>query len=362
MKRILLYMLALFSPFYLVMAQTGTLKTKVSMLIGHASQKDLYTKAPGQSGMKISSLGKGTEVEILEVDSIENTLVKVRTKKKEGYIHRVSFSDPTVLYGIMPNFRKEYIDLIKRRELALGMTKNETALGFNVAPAKIYKDGDKTIWSFDGFVGPCNAYFYKDCLYEYDVPVYGRKKYEMIYDLELVNVESLENALKKNGEVKITNVQEEQKRKYIYEDENISIIWDTDKKHFKFDLQNKSPYSIKLPWDDVSFVDWSHRSNRMIHSGVRFAEKSNSQPTSVVPKGSILSDILIPADNIVLINATWNEMDLFPRISCPQEWDDKGHEFVGKKVSILFPIVIQDVKNEYLFEFEIKGAGIVESR
>lgn len=362
MKKILFYTLILFLACHSSMAQTGTLKAKVTFLVGEASQEDLFTKPFSQTGMKKSSLGKGTNVDILSVDTIENTLVRVRSGKKKGYIHRVSFSDPTVLYGFMPNFRKEYIDLIRKRELALGMSMNETALVFNVAPQDARKDNDKTTWSFGGFVGPCYAYFYKDYLYEYDVPVYGRKKYDAVYSLQLVNVERPQSIKEKFGEVKITNVQEEQQRKYSYEDDNISIIWYVGKKQFNFDLHNKGKYSIKLPWDDMAFVNLSHHSNRLIHSGIRYAEKSNGQPASVIPRNSTLSDIMIPSDNVVLVDNTWNEMDLFPRISCPQEWEDRKDEFLGKKVSVLFPVIIQDVVNEYMFEFEITGIEITEEK
>lgn len=362
MKKMLLFTLILFLECHFVMAQTGILKAKTTFLIGEAAQEDLYTKTLEKAGLKKSSLAKGTEVEILFVDTVKNTLVRIRSGKKEGYIHRVSFSDPTVLYGFMPNFRKEYIDLVKHKNLKLGMTMNETALAFNVAPSNIRTEKDKTIWYFSGFVGPCSASFYKDCLYEYDVPVYGKKEYEALYNLELVNVERPQSINEKFGEVKITNVQEEQHRKFSYEDENISIIWYASKKQFNFDLRNKGKYSIKLPWDDMSFVDLSHRSNRIIHSGIRYAQKFNEQPSSVIPRNSTLSDILMPADNVVLVGSTWNEMDLFPRISCPEEWEDRKNEFIGKKVSILFPIIIQDVVNEYLFEFEIKGISIVETK
>lgn len=362
MKTLLFYTLILFLGCHVTMAQTGKIKTKVTILIGETSEKDLYTKTLEQNGLKKSSLAKGTEVEILSVDSIENTLVKVRAGKKEGYIHRVSFEDPTVLYGYMPGLRKEYLDLIKRKQLALGMTMNETALGFNVAPAKVRKEGDKTIWSFSGFVGVCNAYFYKGTLYEYDVPVYGRKRYEAVYDLELVNVERPQDISERYGEVKITNTQEEQHTHYSYEDENISITWYAGEKSFSFSLQNKGKYSIKLPWDDMSFVDLEHNSKRMIHSGIKYSEKSKEQPASVVPKNSKLSDMLIPADNLVLIGSTWNEMNLLPRISCQQEWEGVKDKFMNKKVSILFPIIIQDVVNEYLFEFEIKGIEITEKK
>ena len=128
--------------------------------------------------------------------------------------------------------------------------------------------------------------------------------------------------------------------------------WYADSKHFYFDLTNKSKYTIKINWYDISYVDYNGKVGHVMHSGVKYIERTNSQPSLTVPKGACLSDVLIPTENIyfnkMLFGGSWEENNLIPS----NHKDDKA-KFVGKIMTIMMPIMIENVQNDYTFIFSI---------
>ena len=173
------------------------------------------------------------------------------------------------------------------------------------------------------------------------------------YNTSLVSVESPADAKIKYGETKIINtIGEDGISKYTYEDDFINIVWYIGKSKLNFFLTNKSGYSIKLPWDDMAYVDENGITMRVIHSGGRLIDRNATQAPSVVPKNATLEDILIPSENIYF-SSGWIEKSLFPSYNS-QEAANKS-PILGKTIRIIFPIIIQDVQNEYVFEFSIDG-------
>jgi hypothetical protein len=63
--------------------------------------------------------------------------------------------------------------------------------------------------------------------------------------------------------------------------------------------------SLKIDWDKSAFIDLDGNSGRIIHSGVKYNERNNSQvPTMIPPLGKI-SDSLIPAEHIDWASDNW---------------------------------------------------------
>lgn len=65
---------------------------------------------------------------------------------------------------------------------------------------------------------------------------------------------------------------------------------------------------------------------------------------------------MIPNDNVYYVNGQyggWRKGKLFFPID-KNNIEEPKQLFIGKTVRILFPIIIQDVKNEYVFEFRVE--------
>ncbi len=183
------------------------------------------------------------------------------------------------------------------------------------------------------------------------------KSYVATYSVGLKTVESPANAKQQFGETKVVNFQDGTTNKYRYEDDYINIVWYVSPKQFNFDLTNKSGHTLKVNWDDISYVDYTGKTGRVMHAGVKYTDRNTSQPASTVPKGASLSDILLPTDNVYYVSGQyggWREKYLIPCVY--KDAASKANEapsYVGKTMTIMMPIMIENVQNDYTFTFSI---------
>lgn len=181
--------------------------------------------------------------------------------------------------------------------------------------------------------------------------------YMASYSVGLSSVESPADAKKQFGETKVVTFKDGEVDKYRYEDDFIEIVWYVGLKKFNFELKNKSTHTMKINWDDISYVDINGKTRRVMHAGVKYIERNNSQPATSLPKGASLSDILLPTDNVILSSGLyggWIESNLIPSYYSTSEAMANGAEsYVGKKMTILMPIMIENVQNDYTFVFNI---------
>lgn len=181
--------------------------------------------------------------------------------------------------------------------------------------------------------------------------------YMASYSVGLSSVESPADAKKQFGETKVVTFKEGEVDKYRYEDDFIEIVWYVGLKKFDFELKNKSTHTMKINWDDISYVDINGKTRRVMHAGVKYIERNNSQPATSIPKGASLSDILLPTDNVILSSGLyggWIESNLIPSYYSTSEAMANGAEsYVGKKMTILMPIMIENVQHDYTFVFNI---------
>lgn len=167
-------------------------------------------------------------------------------------------------------------------------------------------------------------------------------------------MESPADAKQQFGETKVVTFDEDGINKYRYEDDYIDIVWYVGKKQFNFTLKNKSGHSMKINWDDVSYVDINGRVGRVMHSGVKYTERNNSQPATTIPNGATINDLLLPTENVYLISNYWHERDLIPT--------NGEASIIGKTMSIMLPIMIENIQNDYLFTFSINELLDTESK
>ena len=181
--------------------------------------------------------------------------------------------------------------------------------------------------------------------------------YQARYAVGLNSVESPADAKQQFGETKVVNFTEADLTKYRYEDDYIDIVWFVGSKQFNFVLKNKSGHTLKINWDDISFVDINGRVGRVMHSGVKYTDRNNSQPATTIPKGASISDLLLPTDNVYYVSGQyggWRERYLIPCVyQTPDEFNKEASTYVGKSMTIMMPVIIENVQNDYTFTFNI---------
>ena len=183
------------------------------------------------------------------------------------------------------------------------------------------------------------------------------KSYVANYSVGLATVESPADAKQQFGETKVVSFNEEGVSKYRYEDDYINIVWYVGLKQLNFTLKNKSGHTLKINWDDVSYVDVKGQVGRVMHSGVKYTDRNSSQPATTVPKGASISDILLPTENVYYVSGQyggWREKYLIPCVyNDAATRDAQASSYVGKTMTIMMPIMIENVQNDYTFTFNI---------
>ena len=193
-----------------------------------------------------------------------------------------------------------------------------------------------------------NDYEYNKLLYDESNKLIDIEKMRNLgtYSLELVKVQKPKNPQIRYG--KMTTISDKSVTKYSYVDNLISIIWCVGKKEFSFILENKSGNTIKIVWDDASYIDILNSASRIFHSGVKYADRDKSMPATVVPNGTSFTDVLLPTNLTYFSDSDWYSD---PLISNPYIYDESK---VGKTVKVLLPISVKGVVNEYTYTFKIK--------
>lgn len=134
-----------------------------------------------------------------------------------------------------------------------------------------------------------------------------------------------------------------------YKDDKIDILFNIEKDGISFTLNNISNLPLKINWDEMSIV-LDGKANRLMHKGVAYMDRSKSQVISVVPPNTTLEDIVIPTMNIHFVNTKNAFWDISPLYKISMK---NVSEMKGKKLSLYFPMIFNDEKIDYNFEFQI---------
>lgn len=174
------------------------------------------------------------------------------------------------------------------------------------------------------------------------------------YLVTLNGVDVPDNVKKQYGTSQIVtfenkNVQGKTVTNYSYEDSLMKIVWLIDSKQLNFALTNKTSHSIKIIWDEAVYINVDNSSHRVMHSGVKYIDRMESQPPTIIIKNVTLSDMILPIDNVEF-NSSLGWM-VYPLLNGSVD----PSVYVGKSIKVLLPIQIENVTNEYLFIFNVKG-------
>jgi hypothetical protein len=191
------------------------------------------------------------------------------------------------------------------------------------------------------------------------------------YDISLSEVERPAKAKNRYGEQKLSKIKDGEVYKYYFEDDMVKILWLPLPANITFILENKTNYSIKIIWDDASFVDTTGGNHRVMHSGVKFSDRNNPQPPSVVIRKGRIDDLVYPSDYTYYRKGHysryssdpggWEEKPLFPVNKIGGEIDELKKEcevYIGKTIQVLLPMQIEDVVNDYIFTFRINSVEV----
>ena len=143
-----------------------------------------------------------------------------------------------------------------------------------------------------------------------------------------------------------------------FSDSLINIKFTLSYQSLGFTLQNKTNKSLKIIWDESAYINEKGESKRVIHEGVKLIDRSQSQPSTTVIRGSVISDSVVPSDNIHYMSGQyggWQTRPLFDTFAFGTlEQQKKLANIRGKQISLMIPIAYEGRTREYLFTFNIK--------
>ncbi|MDR1652240.1 MAG: hypothetical protein LBS01_01060 [Prevotellaceae bacterium] len=151
-----------------------------------------------------------------------------------------------------------------------------------------------------------------------------------------------------------------------YEDEHIEITWTMIERGFAFKLFNKSNNPLIIDWNKISYINTDGVSESIIHTGVKYIKRYEQQQSSTIPPHASIVDILTPADNVYYYNygqfgSGWSEKNLFPYYTKNTEERNSWKKyFLGKSVSIYFPLQTNEQEIVYTFIFKIDRMHVIQ--
>lgn len=181
------------------------------------------------------------------------------------------------------------------------------------------------------------------------------------YDIGLSDVERPATARERYGESEITRLEEEGLDKYRFEDDMIRIAWVVGSSSLSFVMENKTDHSIRVIWDEAAYVDPGGMSHRIMHSGVKYIDRSEPQPPTVVVRKGKIDDVIVPVDNVYFTGGYggWAESPLLPISGYTAEQRRQAaYGYVGKSIQVLLPLQIEQVVNDYIFRFRINDVDL----
>lgn len=142
-----------------------------------------------------------------------------------------------------------------------------------------------------------------------------------------------------------------------YEDETILLHASLQKNVISFNLANNSDGTVKIHWDNGAYIDENGNSLRILHSGVKVADKEKAQVPSVIAKGSQFSDDIFVADYVKIVDGQLVFEPLLGYNSFKTDAEAKANlSKVGSVVKLLLPIEVKGTNRDYIFSFTCDDA------
>jgi hypothetical protein len=138
----------------------------------------------------------------------------------------------------------------------------------------------------------------------------------------------------------------------FFKDDKISIAFALGKSAIYLKMINQTKEPLKIIWDNVSIVQYNN-ANKVMHSGVKYTDANSSQPPTLIPPNAIISDQIIPSNNIRYVQGYYSQYS-----SISPRWDE-GRLFTidgsdkGQIISLFFPLEYKGVLKNYDFKFMV---------
>ena len=175
--------------------------------------------------------------------------------------------------------------------------------------------------------------------------------YVVSYDLGLKNVEKS----KDDEPVKVIETSIDGS---TYSDSILNIKWGVNTTSLIFNIENKTNSSLTLDWNGVSYIGNTGQNEKIMHTGVKFIERNNSVPPTIIMKRSNFSDEITPTSNVRWVDGSkysvggWVTDPLVLNHSSDSIMADAISNVYSRQLcKVRLPIIHKNNNLEYVFTF-----------
>jgi hypothetical protein len=198
--------------------------------------------------------------------------------------------------------------------------------------------------------------------------------YAAKYGVSLVDVSRSTTTKERYGAT--TTIVPGDSSRYAFEDGLIAAQIGVLHNGVRLNVRNKGDQSIKLIWDETSFIDIDGTLSRVMHIGVKYADRNASQPPTVIPAQQRLVDDLFPTNRVWYRPASQRlpagyqngpllkpayaggEVQAGATMAAPDSFTTVVRSQVGRRFAVVVPFEIGGMKNEYTFWFKVDDAAV----
>ncbi|MEX2181651.1 MAG: hypothetical protein WD771_06380 [Gemmatimonadaceae bacterium] len=188
--------------------------------------------------------------------------------------------------------------------------------------------------------------------------------HDLVPVVSLSSVERPAAARERYGEQVISTRSDSGVTKYSFEDQMIEILFLVRYSDILFDLRNKTDHSLRLLWTETAMVMPEGSVSPVMMNGWKYTDCRAEKPPAVIPKGVTITDFITPCSRLSFYSS-WNEAPLFNDgrraaydTTVTRVETEMRNVLVGKKLTVLMPLQIEGVTNEYTFTFSVDSIDV----
>jgi hypothetical protein len=138
-----------------------------------------------------------------------------------------------------------------------------------------------------------------------------------------------------------------------YEDDVLAVVFKTSEAQLDFTLKNKTGDPLKIDWNQFAFVDADGKSMKVIHGGVKLADKGASLPPTIIPPGANIDEMVAPSEYVSFVGgvaAGWRHRPIFPDFPA-------AARLKGKTFSVFMPVEANGIVKNYMFTLKVSDVS-----
>ena len=134
-----------------------------------------------------------------------------------------------------------------------------------------------------------------------------------------------------------------------FRDATLAVSFTVDEQSIQMHLTNLGDHEVKILWDQAQFTDVNMQTSRLMHSGIRFADRNNPIPDQVVPPRAAVREGVFPINRVFFSQQkkAYETKSLFPVDT------EAGAHLKGKTINLFIPVEVDRAIIPYNFKFEI---------